>query len=364
MIRIERFFFYRRPGWFTAGLLLLCSLANAQSTSPAKGSESPAPGGGSIVALFQDGPEGVAELSRTPLLAIYDDGRIIVRRIENENRVPITPSYWSGNLTVDQRIELNEYQAAVLRDPALRDDYELPTRSDRPTTTFVFTSGNHALAVKAHGLFAGEYAFEEDISGQDLLPAALVAYHRFLVSLLFDSIPLEPWQPEAYVARLFRVSRGGRVVTWPMAWPLPKNSPLQANPYDVEIVVPVRSREQFWAEIPGGRSGCVVVLDGNAWEVECFPYYPGHPTWFASIVGSDEWWGEPTSLCGCDDRLFFSPKRRLWAPVRAYPGMPKSAVTFLAPSLPFPPSPLPQILFPKSSARDRSDTAKEPLKLR
>src|SRR5207244_1344797 len=131
----------------------------------------------------------------TPLLAIFDDGTIVVRRTENEQHVPTSPSYWTGRLRIEQQIELNVLQTAVLRDPELREHYDIPGNRRAPTTTFVFLSDDTALAVQAVGVFAGEYDLDaETRTGERLLPT-LLAYHRFLVELLFDLGTLSPWHP-------------------------------------------------------------------------------------------------------------------------------------------------------------------------
>lgn len=63
------------------------------------------------VSLFRYTPESNAELSRTPLIAIYGDGSVIVRGTENEQHLPISPLYLIGQLRVEQQIELYARQA-------------------------------------------------------------------------------------------------------------------------------------------------------------------------------------------------------------------------------------------------------------
>lgn len=262
-----------------------------------------------MAALFQYTPEGNAELSRTPLIAIYADGSIIVRRTENEQHARTAPTYQIGRLRQNQQTELYALQTAVLRDPELEYEYQVSRDHADVITTFVFSDETDSVTIRAAGLYAGEY----DLDSPEKLPATLAAYHRFLVELLFDLGALSAWHPDAYIARLVRADQPTRIVPWPAAWPSPGSAPYRLSSSYAELIVPVTSREQFWSAIPGGHSGCVVKIGGANWELECFPYYHGHESWYEKIAGAEEWtWdlGDPVCLCG-PMRLFYPQQKAL-----------------------------------------------------
>jgi len=307
-----------------------------------------------IAALFEYTPQSGAELDRTPLLAIFGDGTIVVRRTENERHEPTLPTYWTGQLRIEQAIELNILETAVLRDPELKEHYDIPSDYRQPITTFVFSDDDKVLAVQAAGLFAGEYDLDAETRPGERLPATLLAYHRFLVELLFDLGPLSPWHPDHYVARLIQVGRSSRIVAWPSWWPSINSAQYHLSSRYLELVAPVSSREEFWSAIPGGRSGCVVELAGKYWEVECFPYYRGHGSWYAKIAGAEDWTLEWNSICLCEQAPLSYPKRASRGKFR-FPFDPNRGVPrFGAPILPAAFNGFPEISLPRRSTRVRT----------
>ena len=334
--------------------LALTFPASAAQAVRAKGDDEAARSGTVLAALFEYSPLATDELSRTPLIVIYGDGKLILRRTETVQGKPTAPTYWLGQLSMDLRIKLKEHESAVLRDSLFSEHYQLTKDGRDPTTTFVFTDGNRAIAVQVEGLFAADYNLDEPNPGLDRLPPSLVAYHRFLVQLVDRPGKLSPWQPEAYVAQLIEVekpaSAGIAISAWPAAWPTSASTGYRAGAGYREIILPVTSREESWPAFTGEHSARLVQFEGKYWQLKCFPYFHGYAAWSSYIAADPMWSLEYSTLCLCCGTMLVPPKgsfslNPIGFQIKRGDPAPIALLSSL-PLFPFPSGPLPAPTFP------------------
>jgi hypothetical protein len=257
-----------------------------------------------LAAVFdRDGSRSV-EWSHTPQLAIYEDGRFVLRR--DEPKDGLAHSYWTGELQVEELQEVNELVRAVAALPSRDSLPGSPTAAFGPETLFVFGGGgSRALRVSLFGRFTGE----ESEDALELAPAML----RWLVyvrELRATSRPLSPWQPAAMRVRLVRMRPAADAAAWPSSWPAPEPA-ADSSGVRCEATAPISSACAFRAAC-GGKRGDVIVWDGKFWRPHLYPALPGVDAWGELMIPSGDEpspgdlpvWLEAASLIGGADRVW------------------------------------------------------------
>lgn len=258
---------------------LLCSLLLAAwlvEGGCARRSKAPVAEGVLVALLDRDATRSI-ESSRTPRLVVYDSGRIIARR-ESAGTEPGGFTYWTGQLSDDERLEVEKAVQSVLTAPTLVEWCDSERRRSEPGTVIVFGHGTRGFGIHTSGRWTGE---EGDIANTpDLLemPRSLALTLQLMTDLLKRERQFSRWQPEAVVVRACPVAPRGSRRPWPAQWPSPPalDSATAWQPF--EFVVPVASD----GRIATGKSPDVVgpvSCAGRAWSAQSFPAIPGHEAW-------------------------------------------------------------------------------------
>lgn len=129
-----------------------------------------------VAAAFEYG-EVSMKSTQVPVFVLYDDGTLIFRK-RNAQKL----EYQVVDLLETEQAELQEDISAVLRDPGLRERYELsPDKPGNAGTAFVFFSESGSTVVQVDDLKAVEIASLRlsegpDFSGDATFPNSFIQY--------------------------------------------------------------------------------------------------------------------------------------------------------------------------------------------
>jgi hypothetical protein len=252
----------------------MCASTQALDIDPFKG---PKP----IAVLIQTDPWLDVIGSDTPMVAVYDDGRVIYLR--NEKGKP--HSYYHVQLSSDALAKVVKTLSTFGDYAKVKRYYNLvPNVTDRPETWIYlalkgkeFVTGVYGLSVPPNpdiprpGTLKGE-------GRPDELPKAVKDLHAYLTSL--DFADAKPWEPQ-YVEAMIRKYEYApdKSILWPKNWPgLDSPSTLKRRD-QYSIFLPGKELPKLRDFLKTCNEKGAVEIGGKKWAVSYRFTFPSEPVW-------------------------------------------------------------------------------------
>lgn len=277
-------------------LVLVCACAHALDIDPFKG---PKP----IAVLIQTDPWLMVIGSDNPMVAIYDDGRVVYWKAEKDK----SPLYLTKQLSAEALAEVKKKLSAFGDYSKLERYYNLaPNSLDLPETYIYLSLGQGEFVTGVYGLMVPDtHLFAYITFGGDRkpdeLPKPIKDLHSYLTSL--DFADAKPWKPSYVEAMIWGYDYApDESIHWPKDWP-GLDSPNTLKRGDAySIFFPGKELPKLREFLKTQKEKGAVDIGGKKWAVSVRYTFPSEPIWSKAFESEPEKEEEPKKAIDSDKK--------------------------------------------------------------
>lgn len=233
-----------------------------------------------IAVMIQTDPWLMVVGSDTPIVAIYDDGRLIyVKKDKDKN-----PVYFYKQLSANELAGIKKRLASFGDYSKLKRYYDLtPAVTDLPETEIYLSLGKTELTTRVYGLTrsgakqSAHTAFGSEQKPNEL-PKTISELHAYLASLVFNDA--RPWEPEYVEVMIWRFDNApGKPIPWPKDWPGLESPNTLKRGDSYSIFLPGKELPKLRTLLKARKETSAVEIDGKKWAVSIRYAFPSEPVW-------------------------------------------------------------------------------------
>ncbi len=256
-----------RPVIFLMKRMLMLLLITCISTAAWALDIDPFEGPKPLAVLIQTDPWLMVIGSDTPMVAVYDDGKLIYLK----NQEGTSPTYYHKQLTKEELQVVKKKLVSFGDYSTIKKYYVLENVTDQPETKIYLNLDDSELTTTVYGWIVSE--------NNNRLPVSLKSLHEYLITLNFrDAIP---WEPQYIEVMIWGYKNApDESIHWPKEWPRLKSPRTMKRGDSYSIFLPgaelPKLRDLLKTQKPKGA----VEIDGKKWAVDFRFTFPSEPVWF------------------------------------------------------------------------------------